>query len=423
MDPPPEVTPLALHGRLIGERPQGIARALSRATMASMVGAFALSFVITALFSSVIPWVETLLGLMYLATMGLAALAAVAQLWCWITPRSAGSLAVDAQGVHVARTLAFRRRDIARDRVEAGWLVHDAEGAEVELRLRNGDELSVSVASPEEAEAVLDAAGVDPSKRALSMQMGGPELNVALAMGSLIPGSCTASLIAVTLSKIVVLPSVAMGFLLFTLAALSVPLSLRAFGPPRVQVGRDGVSVRRGFGGWFASFEEISHVSMRGYNLVLHLHDGRERVISGLGTRASRRQALGDRIAAGVLEAHAPRDLSARLTALDRNGRTLEEWSAALREVLTEHDAYRSTGLTRDEVVAALEDPHATPDRRIGAAYALSLADKAQAGQRVRVAVETIAHEPVRVALTRAADGALDEESVTAATESQARVV
>ncbi len=421
MDAPTDVAPLALHGRRIGERPQGIARALSRATMASMVGAFALSFAVTALFSSLVPWVEMLLGLMYLATMGVAALAAVAQLWCWITPKSTGSLAVDARGVHVARALG--RRDIARDRVEAGWLVHDAEGAEVELRLRNGDELSVSVASPEEAEAVLDAVGVDPSKRALSMQMGGPELNVALAMGSLVPGSCVASLIAVTLGGIVALPSASMGFLIFTLAALSVPLSLRAFGPPRVQVGRDGVSVRRGFRAWFASFEEISHVSMRGYSLVLHLRDGSERVISGFGTRASRRQALGDRIAAGVLEAHAPRDLSARLTALDRNGRTIEEWRAALREVLTEREAYRSTGLTRDEVVAALEDPHATPDRRIGAAYALSFADKEQAGQRVRVAVETIAHEPVRVALTRAADGALDEESVTAATATQVRVV
>lgn len=423
MDAPSDVTPLVLHGRRIGERPQGIARALSRATMASMVGAFALSFVVTAFVSSVIPWVETLLGAMYLATMGVAALAAVAQLWCWITPKSQGSLAVDAQGLHVARALAFSRRDIARDRVEAGWLVHDAEGAEVEFRLHNGDELSVSVASPEEAEAVLDAAGVDPSKRALSMQMGGPELNVALAMGSLIPGSCVASIIALTLNSVVALPSVAMGFLLFTLAALSIPLSLRAFGPPRVQVGRDGVSVRRGARAWFASFEEISHVSMRGYSLVLHLRDGSERVISGLGTRASRRQALGDRIAAGVLEAHAPRDLSARLTALDRNGRTIEEWSAALRDVLTEREAYRSTGLTRDEVVAALEDPHATPDRRIGAAYALSFADKEQTSQRVRVAVETIAHEPVRVALSRAADGALDEESVTAATETLVRVV
>lgn len=414
MDAPP-LTPIALSNRLICERPQGKARALGRLSVAALVVSCAASFALTAIWSSAAPWVSTLLGLMYLATMALSAITAATQLWCWVAPKSWGSLLVDASGLHLDRSLGHR--DIARERVDAGWLVQSPEGAEVELRLRDGDLLSASVASPEEAAAVLDAAGVDPSKRALSMQLGGPALNLAIAAGAVFPGGCVASLLSVAVGRVVALPSEALGFLIFTLTALCIPLSLRVFGPPNVQVGTDGVSVRSGLGAWFASFDDITQVTQQGYRLVLHLRDGSTKVISALGSSAARRQALGDRIAAGVLEAHAPRDLSARLTALDRNGRTIEAWSAALREVLNDRDAYRYTGLTREELTAALNDPHATPDRRIGAAYALSHADKGDAGARVRVVVDTIAHEPVRVALARAAEGTLDEETVSAATQ------
>ena len=73
-----------------------------------------------------------------------------------------------------------------------------------------------------------------------------------------------------------------------------------------------------------------------------------------------------------------------------------------------------------DHTHRALDDPQASPDRRIGAAYALSLSDKQQAGERVRVVVDTVAHEPVRIALARAAEGELDEAVVTAASETRA---
>jgi hypothetical protein len=419
-----EIAPLRLDDRLLGERPQGTARTLGRVTMAALVASCGLSFILSSIFPELghgTRWVSTSLGLMFLSTMGLSAITVATQLWCWIAPKTRGSLSIDARGFHLTRALG--RRDVPLERVEAGWLLRDGEGAEVELRLTNGDVISTSVATPAEADAVLDAAGVDASKRALSMQLGGAALNVAIAAAALVPASCVASMVALGVAKLLVLPSAAMGFLIFTLVAAGVPLALRAFSPPFVQVGLDGVSVRGAFSRWFVPFDQLAQVSLRGRDVVLSLRDGSERVISAAGTGASRCRALAARIAEGVSEAQSPRDLSARLTALDRNGRTLEAWSAALRAVVNDRDAYRHTGLTRDEIAGALDDPRATADRRIGAAYALALADRGDAAARVRVAVETIAHEPVRVALARAAEGELDEESVAAAAADQVRVV
>lgn len=415
--------PITLHDRRIAERPQGLARALGRVTTATIITACALSFVFTSIWpeSGRAPsWMSLSLGMMYLVAMGLSAVTVATQLWCWIAPRMRGSLAVDAQGVHFER--GFGTRHIPRARVEGGWLVHDRERAEVELQLRGGDVVSTSVYTPDEAHAVLDAAGVDPSKRALTMQLGGAAIRSAIAVGSLVPATCAASMVSLGVGALLRLPSVALGFLIFTLVALCVPLSLRVFGPPRVQVGHDGVSVQEGFRSWFVPFDQIVNASSQGFDVVLVLRDNQVRRIRAIGTGASRRAALLERIQAGIMASRQPRDLSARLTVLDRNGRTLDAWKQALHAVVNDRDAYRHTGLTRDEIAAALDDPRAAPDRRIGAAYALSLSDKQQAAGRVRVAVDTIAHEPVRVALERAAEGELDEAVVTAASEARVRV-
>jgi hypothetical protein len=423
MTAPYQAPPITLRDRRLAERPQGLARALGRATTATIIAACALSFVFSSIWpnSATAPgWMTLSLGMMYLAAMGLSAFTVATQLWCWIAPRMRGSLAVDAEGVHFER--GFGVRHIPRARVEAGWLVHDREGAEVELQLRGGDVVSTSVYTPDEAHAVLDAAGVDPSKRALTMQLGGAAIRSAIAMGAIIPATCVASMVSVGLDAVVHMPSAALGFLIFTLVALCVPLSLRVFGPPRVQVGNDGVSVQEGFRSWFVPFDQIVSASSQGFDVALLLRDNQVRRIRAIGTGASRRAALLERIYAGIMASRQPRDLSSRLTVLDRNGRTLDDWKQGLHAVVNDRDAYRHTGLTRDEIAAALDDPQASPDRRIGAAYALSLADKQQAGARVRVVVDTVAHEPVRIALARAAEGELDEAVVTAASETRVRV-
>jgi hypothetical protein len=159
-----------------------------------------------------------------------------------------------------------------------------------------------------------------------------------------------------------------------------------------------------------------------GASLTLSLRGGGARDLSLVGTPRARRDALCARITAAHAEAHAHRDLPARLATLDRLGRTVEAWREALREIPAGRVDYRQTGLSRDELLAALSDPHAPEDRRIAAAFVLSSLDPAEAAARVRVAVETLAHDPVRIALTRASEGTLDESLLQQAAAARVRV-
>ena len=410
--------PLTLQDRLIGSRPEGKARWLGRATIWSII----VSMVLGMLLSVLAPgshgpdWAVIPIGLLFIGTMLLTAVSALVQLWCWITPKTRGSLTLYSSSVRVASALGAR--SIAKSQIEAGWLLRRGSEGEVELQLRNGDVVTTSVRTPAEAMAVLDGAGVEASKRALTMRLGGAAVNLGISAMALIPGSCVAAVVAVTLMNVLKMPSDTGGFLLFTLMALSVPLALRVAAPPRVQVGNDGVSVRGGLKSWFVPFEQIEGVEVRASELALRMRDGSFRSIFALGTGEARLRSLAERISAGIFDSRGPRDLSARLTALDRNGRSFAEWTAALRDLVNNRDDYRHTGLSREEIEAALADPHASVDRRIGAAFALAQSDQPATSERVRVIVETVANEPARVALTRAAEGALDEVAVTAATES-----
>ncbi len=422
MQPSYEAPTVALECQRAGVRPHGLARALTRAMGATLVVACALSLVISAFFPDGHPmpgWASAAMGALWICALASVPAALVAHALCWLTPMRRATLAVDHRGVHLVRGRGSRF--VARDAIEAGWSFREGAAMRVELQPRNGDVVTADVPTPAAAAAVLDAAGVAPSRRALKMQLGGAASRAAIGFASMVPATCVAGVIAVSVERLLHLPSASAGFLIFTLVAVSVPAALRLLAPPKVTVGSDGVSVDAALRPWFVTFDQIYNVEVRGADLALMLRDGSTRVIPAIGTSRSRLEALYDRIAAGVADARAPRDLSARLAALDRNGRDLDAWREGLRAVIRERDDYRHAGLTRDEVAAALEDPHATPERRIGAALALGEADREQAAARVRVVLETVAHPPVRAALERAAGGELDEDVVNAATEEQAR--
>lgn len=412
-----EVTPSA-----IGARPEGLARRLGRVAMgaiaASCVASFAASIAYPSL-GSASPF-NVLLGVLYMLSVALLALTALSNLWCWIAPRRAGSIAVDGAAIRVSR--GFGVRVIPRGKIAAGWLSQSGAGHEVELRLATGDVVSASVRSKQEADALLDAAGVASDKRALSMRLGGAGINTVIALLSLLPGIVAGSLIALSLDALVKLPSAALGFMIFTVMALAPPAALWLVGAPQVDVGDDGVSVNSGARKRFIAFSDVVSVSTTPVSVVLELRDGRKDAIRTLGTPAHRRDALVARIREEIATASAPRSLSDRVAMLDRNGRTMEAWAEALGAVADGGDAYRHTGLTRRELTEVLDDPHAPAERRIAAAYVLSRSDKSDVAERVRVVIEGTAQEPVRVALARAAEGALDEEAIAAAEQSRVRV-
>ncbi len=404
--------PLVVEARRVGTRPHAWVRRFTRATVALLTTSFAAMIVLSWIYpalSQTPPVVSIGLGVACLTAVATTAAALVAQLACWIGPRSHAALSVDASGVRTPSRL------IPAASVESAWTLREPDGARVELQLDNGDVFGATVDTPEAAAAVLDAAGVDPSRRAMRMPLGGAAARIGLGFITAIPAACASSAVAVAIAGVLHLPSAALGFLIFTLFTVGLAAAVRLLAPPVVSVGRDGLSVRGGYSSWFVSFDEIRQVVYGRNEVTLLLRDGRSRRIATYGATPARREALSARIAAGVEASRAPLDLSVRLAALDRNGRSVEEWRAALVDLTDARDGYRQTDLTRAEVQGALDDPNTSPERRIGAAYALAAMDPHEGVTRVRVVAETVAHEPVRIALEQAADGTLDEASLDAA--------
>lgn len=415
-----DTPPMTVEGRRVGVRPHSWVRRLSRGLFGLLTGTFAAMMVLSWIYpggSREAPsWALISLGLSFFATVAVAAGALAAQAACWVGPLSRRAVSASAEGVRVSGG-----RLIPRDAIESAWTLREPDGTRVELGLRSGDVFTTTAATAEEANALLDAAQVDPSRRALRMPLGGAAMSIGVGLASAIPAACVSSITAVLAEGLLHLPSAAMGFLMFALFTVLVGGAVRLLSPPVVSVGRDGLSVSGGYSSWFVAFRDVGDVIYGRNELTLLLRDGRVRRISTLSTTVARREALHARIAAGVEALRAPPDLSTRLAALDRNGRTAEEWRKALGELSLARDDYRHTGLTRDEVQAALDDPATSPERRVGAAYALAAMDQTQGPTRVRIAAETVAHEPVRAAMERAAGGELDDDSVEAVTSARER--
>lgn len=418
-DEPPIVT---IDQSAVVRRNEGTVGRLGRASVATLIALCLFASVASALLPTgpAPGWVSAPVGLMFIGSMLLLALAAVGQLSNWFAARKPASVTASDRGV---RAITARSTEyIARSELDSGWLVRDRGSLEVELRKKNGDIVSVAVQSDAQAHALFDALGIAPDKRATSMQLGAPALNALLALASLVPSFFASTFIAIGLGSLVSLPSATLGFLLFALTAAGMPLSLWLFAPPRVHVGVDGVSVGEGARQWFVAFKDLTTVSASMFSIKLVLRDGRTKSIPCVGTDRTRVEALVQRIREGIVAASAERPLSDRLALLDRNGRSIAEWEASLRTVLDDKSAYRSIGLTRRELLDVIDDPHAPAERRIAAAFVLAQSSKTDTAERVRVAVEATAQEHVRVALERASQGSLDEASIDAAANTRVHV-
>jgi hypothetical protein len=125
---------------------------------------------------------------------------------------------------------------------------------------------------------------------------------------------------------------------------------------------------------------------------------------------------LADRIAdAMALTRHGGSPTVAEL--LDRGGRSLEAWRAALGRLLQRGAQYRSAAISDDDVLGVLEDPAARPALRIGAALALRESADPDARRRVRIAAAACADEETRAALEAAAEDHLDAAPIRRAVE------
>jgi hypothetical protein len=188
-----------------------------------------------------------------------------------------------------------------------------------------------------------------------------------------------------------------------------------------VEVGADGIVVRRRFRREFIPFERLVGMKTRwginGSELAeLALSDDTARSFRIDTLPALRRKALLARITEELQAYRQARRDEAALATLDRGERSVKDWREALSKARSRSEDYRQEPLLMSEVLHTLHNDAAPIDRRIGAAMTLVDAKTPEAGARIRIAAETSADPKLRVALTSIVSDDADEDAIEEAT-------
>lgn len=218
-----------------------------------------------------------------------------------------------------------------------------------------------------------------------------------------------------------------------------------------IAIGADGVFVR-----WFSQREHIPLARIERAEVVtgtawatmipnlvrLHLRDGQVRDLVAAAGRTSAfgrsyndlalahastvAERINEAVRASARGEHAPR-VALVEDGLERGGRAVGEWVAALRKLHDHAAGFREHGATAhvlDSLWSVLEDNLAPQGKRMAAAVALAPHLDAAGRGRVRIAARAVAAPKLRVALEAAAesdDDALVEALAEAESETEAR--
>ncbi len=302
--------------------------------------------------------------------------------------------------------------------VECGWIVPaGAKGKGVEaVALRTGGHVVwVGGVTRADARALLETAGVDPARRALSFGLG-----LSLWYLAAIWGGITAAMLA---SMWLFLGPALRSPLALGWAALSVvtPMALIASMQQRVTVGRDGLERRKGLARDLVRIEDIADVQADDFKFEVRRRGGAPLVLwawsptadtsersekAALRGRQRLARILAERIATlrALAKGFAPGD--GRYAPLDRNGRDDAAWREALSTLLTASEDYRRAAPpTADELVALVAHPDTPRERRVGAVLALRGVGDDEARRRVEPLLASMADAELVAALREALGG------------------
>lgn len=355
------------------------------------------------------------------AWAALAPAAFVAASLLGLSRRREGSLRVE--GEHLVVEGLGRPLSIALDDVTELAVVPDLDGGgTLELTQRRGAGVSARVADVSALHAWLDGAALAQRRRVSRFTMGPAWHTWGFYLGygllGLVVAPCLVGMFLGALDRVlhgIVGAHVWGGVIHSALAVLCwawfTGSLARSASPPRLEVGTDGVAIRH-VRRDFVRYESLLRVEA-GDTLVLHLLDGTRRDVptsAGLGVDARFARAAAAAIALArerFAASRKPHDFGL----LERNGRPVAEWRAALSALLAPSGAFRGVALDREGVLRVLDDPAASPERRVGAVLALAGGDH-DALTRVRVAIDGCAHPETREAMEAARDGRLDERAI-----------
>ncbi|MDB4929720.1 MAG: hypothetical protein JWM10_2204 [Myxococcaceae bacterium] len=342
-------------------------------------------------------------------------LAPFAILAWWTTARSeTAALSLEGDDLVVSASGGVRR--IPRAGIRSAFVTagRGAPGAAAVRLRRDLGTLTIDAADPDEAHALLHALGFDASQRRT-------EFDGVRAFHRLM-----AALLAPIFALVVVMfpwswanpapslhPPVAVAVGLFVVLCV---VFWRVMVPVlRTSVGLDGITVGGRLGARFHPWSEVAGVTAGDGCFHLTLRGARRREVWCNPEDDAVLPAL---VAAAREALAAYRDAAEKAAAvalLDRQGRPVAEWRAAMAGVLRRHGGYRSAALDRGRVEALLADPSTPVERRLGAAMVMAQAGDDDGRTRVRVAAEVVADPGARAALARIADGAESDEAVEAA--------
>jgi hypothetical protein len=327
--------------------------------------------------------------------------------------RRRGALHADAEGLRLKGKLVASRSSIA------GAFLLSPDEPVVRIVRRIAPNLDVHLDGDDDARALVAGLGfgVGRSVVTFSAWRGGP--------AAIYAGVASASWLGILAGESLQHGGFSFAarsaMLIAPLVAIPMWIGTRSY--TRVDVGSDGILLRRLGSERFLSYGGVSSVSVEGRAVL-----GRSVVIV-LGSGESIRLATGqpqlrEALVARIQEARtafARADGSTDDARVAPGGRTVGRWVSDLR-AMANQATYREADATPETLWRLLDDSSAPPATRAGAALALSASLDETSRMRLRVSAEACAEPKLRVALTRVAEGASDtelEEALTPLLESK----
>lgn len=304
--------------------------------------------------------------------------------------------------------------------VESGIIVPATDRVSVELHLRGGDQITARVDDVAEAEAVLRELRVGVENQRCRVQIADRTAARVVSLAAPVSITYFAGIwFAIAFGRYIAhAPGNALLVLALAFYASLAALIQTLISTAEVTVGTDGLAFRRGLRDRFIPFTELEDIRVAGLGALLVLRGGRRMLLPSIaGVSAARLDALKLRIR----EAMALRDgaPAQALHQLDRAGRPIAEWRAALGALARRGTDYRAAGLSAEDLEGVLGSADATPERRLAAALALAAGKHPTAPERIRVAAAQCASERLRVALEKVGEGTDDDDALAEALEEE----
>lgn len=320
-----------------------------------------------------------------------------------------GAIEVGALGVRVRR--GESAIEVARASLERAVVLLGVEGPLLELHLAGGDIVRAALRSAEEGERFVRDAGLPRTPSVEDIRFATTAHQVVVFVLRWGFGMGATGAIAATAASLLSNTSEEVLGVLFAAATLAMTALVGWTAVPRwLQVGADGVTVRRGPTRRFIPYNAVTSVYLASEDgvavlVVEWVEGGRVRILAPPPYEGSPQRALlaiGARMQAWRLQAMRERG------ALARGGRDIATWRDAVAAEMGGAGVFRDAAFGREALVELAESPVAPPTQRLGAALALADAGD-EVRTRVRVAADACANEALQEALRAALDRRLDE--------------